>query len=206
MQYLCHRRNRRAGPAGCAPAGGRRPLGHRLGPHARETPGPRARRRARHQSRSLQPRRRASALAGQQVVINLATHIPPTSQFFTPGAWRETDRLRRQAAANLVEAAMVGGAQRFIQESFALTYPDRGDDWITEDTPIHASSYNRGVQAAEASAQRFNTDRSFGIVLRFALLLRPRLAPNAGPDWLRSPRLGAHARLGRELHFVRLAR
>ena len=45
-----------------------------------------------------------AALAGQQVVINLATHIPPTSQFFMPGAWHETNRLRREAAANLVEA------------------------------------------------------------------------------------------------------
>jgi len=107
-------------------------------------------------------------LAGQQVVINLATHIPPTSQIFLPGAWHETDRLRRDASANLVEAAMAGGAQRFIQESFALIYPDRGDDWIAEDTPVHAAKYNRSVLAAEDSAQRFNTDHSFGVVLRFA--------------------------------------
>jgi len=114
-----------------------------------------------------------AALAGQQVIINLATHIPPTSQLFMPGAWHETDRLRRKASVNLVEAAMGGGAERFIQESFALTYPDRGDEWIEEDTPVRASPYNRSVLVAEASAQRFNTDRTFGVVLRFAAFYGP---------------------------------
>ena len=114
-----------------------------------------------------------AALAGQQVIINLATHIPPTSQFFMPGAWHENDRLRREASANLAEAAKAGGAHRFIQESFALTYPDHGDDWIAEDTPVPASSYNRSVLAAEAAAQRFNTDRSIGIALRFASFYSP---------------------------------
>jgi 2-alkyl-3-oxoalkanoate reductase len=54
-----------------------------------------------------------------------------------------------------------------------LTYPDRGDDWIEEDTPVQATPYNRSVLAAEDSAQRFNTDGRFGIVLRFAAFYGP---------------------------------
>jgi len=54
------------------------------------------------------------ALAGQQVVINLATHIPPASKLFMPGAWDETARLRQFASANLVAAALAAGAERFI--------------------------------------------------------------------------------------------
>jgi hypothetical protein len=34
-----------------------------------------------------------------------------------PGVWRKNDRLRRSASAILAEAALAGGAQRFIQES-----------------------------------------------------------------------------------------
>jgi 2-alkyl-3-oxoalkanoate reductase len=108
-----------------------------------------------------------SVLAGQQVVINLATHIPASSRMFMPGAWRETDRLRRAASANLVQAAQAGGATRFIQESFGLIYPDRGDDWIEEDTPPQPGRYNRSVLAAEAAAQSFNSSQAVAVVLRF---------------------------------------
>src|ERR671932_756223 len=41
------------------------------------------------------------AVAGHQVVINLATHIPPSTRMFLPGAWRANDRIRRGASAIL---------------------------------------------------------------------------------------------------------
>src|SRR5690242_10768338 len=50
-----------------------------------------------------------SAVAGHDVVINVATHIPPAMQMFLPGTWAENDRIRRVASANLVEAALAGG-------------------------------------------------------------------------------------------------
>ena len=76
------------------------------------------------------------AVAGHDAIVNLATHIPGNAQMFLPGAWRMTDRIRREASAALVDAALAVGATRFIQESFALVYPDRGDNWIDESTPI----------------------------------------------------------------------
>ena len=45
------------------------------------------------------------AVAGHDVVINLATSIPPLSRIFVRGAWRTNDRIRSQASTNLVEAA-----------------------------------------------------------------------------------------------------
>src|SRR5262245_54440881 len=40
------------------------------------------------------------AVEGQDLVINLATHIPDSSlQMFLPGAWRENDRIRRDGSA-----------------------------------------------------------------------------------------------------------
>jgi nucleoside-diphosphate-sugar epimerase len=111
---------------------------------------------------------RHSALADQQVVVNLATHIPPTSIMFMPGVWRETGRIRREASANLVAAALAGGAERFIQESFGLIYPDQGEAWIDESTPAQPLKFNRSVLDAEASAQRFTEGGGVGVALRFA--------------------------------------
>src|SRR5437667_3131060 len=39
-----------------------------------------------------------SAVAGHDVVINLATSIPPSSHAFLPGAWRKNDRVRSRHA------------------------------------------------------------------------------------------------------------
>src|SRR5262245_450057 len=55
-------------------------------------------------------------VAGHEVVINLATHIPPSSRALLPGAWRHNDRVRRIVSANLARAALVAGTGRLIQE------------------------------------------------------------------------------------------
>jgi nucleoside-diphosphate-sugar epimerase len=109
------------------------------------------------------------AVAGHDVVVNLATHIPKgTLGPFLPAAWRETDRLRRDASAILADAAERNGAQRFVQESFAPIYPDSGDHWITESVEPRPAPYNRSTLDAEASAARFTQSGGRGIVLRFA--------------------------------------
>src|SRR5579859_4728780 len=59
------------------------------------------------------------AVAGHDVVINLATHLPSGWRMFLPRAFEENDRVRRVGAANLVYAAIAAGARRYIQESFA---------------------------------------------------------------------------------------
>ena len=87
---------------------------------------------------------------------------------FLPRSWAENDRIRHTGSANLVDSAMAAGAQRFIQESFAPVYPDRGDQWITEDCPIAPTRYNRTVADAEHSAARFTESGRPGVVLRFA--------------------------------------
>jgi len=114
------------------------------------------------------------AVHGLDTVINLATHMPSsTTKMFWRGNWRENDRLRREASATLVEAALAGGATRFIQESFAPVYPDRGDTWIDEATPIAPVAYNRTIADAEAHASSFSSDGRAGIVLRFGAFYGP---------------------------------
>ncbi|HEU4643607.1 MAG TPA: NAD(P)-dependent oxidoreductase [Gemmatimonadaceae bacterium] len=109
------------------------------------------------------------ALAGHEVVINLATHMPPsTFHMMLPGAWRENDRVRRVASNVLVDAAIAAGVRRFIQESFGLIYPDSGDRWIDETTPVKPARYNRTTVDAEHAAARFTSGDRAGVVLRFA--------------------------------------
>lgn len=108
-----------------------------------------------------------SAVAGHDAVVNLATHIPPGMRALVPFLWRENDRLRRIASAILSEAARAGGVQRFIQESFAPIYPDRGDRWIDESTALAPVRFNRTVLDAERSAAAFSAGGGNAITLRF---------------------------------------
>jgi 2-alkyl-3-oxoalkanoate reductase len=115
-----------------------------------------------------------AAVAGHDVVINLATHIPASSaRMLMPGAWRENDRIRRTGSANLVEAALAAGATRFIQESFAPIYAGQGDRWIDESSPVRPTSNTRSVLDAEAAAMRFTDRGGIGVVLRFAAFYGP---------------------------------
>jgi nucleoside-diphosphate-sugar epimerase len=115
-----------------------------------------------------------AAVAGHEAVINLATHMPETTlKMLLPGAWSENDRLRSEGARNIAEAALAGGAQRLIQESFAPVYPDCGGKWIDESVRIAPERYNRTVSDAERAAERFTQAGRSGIVLRFAAFYGP---------------------------------
>ena len=110
----------------------------------------------------------AAALRGHEVVVNLATHIPPSSRAFLPGAWRATNELRRTLPPRIARAAAEAGVRTYVQESFAPAYPDCGDRLIDESTPIATVRYNRGIADAEAATFAFTSADRRGIVLRFA--------------------------------------
>ncbi len=76
-------------------------------------------------------------LEGCDVVVHAATAIPldPTA----PGAWDLNTRLRTQGTRRLLDAAIAAGVKRYVQQSIALAYPDRGDEWIAEEQPFDDS-------------------------------------------------------------------
>ncbi len=127
------------------------------------------------------------AVVGHDAIVNLATHIPhSSSQIFLPRAWRENDRLRRYASATLVDAAIAANVPRFVQESFAPVYPDNGDRWIDETTPISPVRYNRTIADAEAAAGRVIASGRTGVVLRFGAFYGPDAFQTVEfMDWLR---------------------
>lgn len=109
------------------------------------------------------------AVENHDAVINLATHIPPPGPgSFRRRAWKENDRIRTHASMLLTEAARAARVGVFIQESFAPIYPDSGDRWIQEATPLEPVRYNRSVLDAELSAERFASGGGRGVALRFA--------------------------------------
>jgi nucleoside-diphosphate-sugar epimerase len=113
-------------------------------------------------------------LRGHDAVINLATHMPPTTaRMLLPWEWRENDEIRRHDSAALVDAAVTAGVRRFIQESFAPIYADGGDRWLDESLPLHPARSSRTVLDAEQAVARFTRSGGTGIVLRFGALYGP---------------------------------
>jgi nucleoside-diphosphate-sugar epimerase len=108
-------------------------------------------------------------VAGHDAVVNLATHIPSMARAALPGSWAENDRIRREVARNLVDAALATGATRYVQESVAFFYRDLGDGWIDEDTALDLPAYASSTGDAEASARRFADAGGAGVVLRFGM-------------------------------------
>jgi nucleoside-diphosphate-sugar epimerase len=114
------------------------------------------------------------AVGQQDVVINIATHMPSgTTKMILPWAWRENDRIGRVVSANLAAAAQSGGADCFIQESFAPIYQAAGDQWIDESWVVQPARYNQSVLDAERATNKFTKHGGRGVVLRFAYFYGP---------------------------------
>lgn len=129
------------------------------------------------------------AIAGHDAVVNLATKIPATTvAMFVPGAWRENDRLRRDASAVLAAAAREAGVGRFVQESFAPMYADAGSLWVDETMPVRPARYSRTTLDAERAATSFTGPDRAGVVLRFGAFY--------GPDSLQVRDMARAVRMG----------
>jgi nucleoside-diphosphate-sugar epimerase len=106
------------------------------------------------------------AFQGHDAVANLASALPSTFQFARMGAWQETRRVRSEGAATVVAAALAADVGILVQESVAMLYADRGDDWIDESGAVDHYPISGGNHAAEAIAQAFTAAGRTGIILR----------------------------------------
>jgi nucleoside-diphosphate-sugar epimerase len=117
--------------------------------------------------------RLTAAFEDHDAVVNLATSMPSTVAFVFRRAWRDAQRVRTEGSAAVVDAAVAAGVERAVQESVSMVYPDRGDEWITEDVPADRYPNALGNLAAEASAARFTGAGRIGVVLRLGLFYGP---------------------------------
>ena len=113
------------------------------------------------------------AFAGHDVVVNLATAIPPNTKFMSNKAWAINDRVRREGSTNIVDAAIAAGVGRVVQESVVMIYPDSDDRWIDESVAPDKFPLAQGNLAAEANAKRFTDAGGTGVVLRFGWFYGP---------------------------------
>lgn len=111
-------------------------------------------------------------MAADAVVHELtALKKPPR----TYGAMGQTNRLRIEGTANLLEAARLVGAKRMVTQSivFGYGYVDHGREPITEDAPFGQPRGNRTDKPIEAllstETQVREADSIEGIALRYGL-------------------------------------
>ena len=102
-------------------------------------------------------------------------------------------------------AARAAGAKRFIQESFAPIYEDRGDEWIDEGSPVRPARYNSTTLDAERSADEFTRAGATGIALRFAYFYGPDSDFTSRHDPIRPEGMGCLLRTPRGVHVLRVA-
>jgi 2-alkyl-3-oxoalkanoate reductase len=114
-----------------------------------------------------------AALSQADVVVHLATRIPPPEERGNPEAWRDNDRLRREATGILVDAALATGVERFVFPSIAFVYPSSG--LVDESTPVAKDlpEHRRSALDAERHVARFAASGGQGVVLRLGSLYGP---------------------------------
>jgi nucleoside-diphosphate-sugar epimerase len=119
-------------------------------------------------------------------VLHLATRIQPLEKMGQPQAWRQNDRLRAEASAILVGAALAADVKVYIQPTVTFVYPDgqpaTEETNIRDDVPVIL----RSALVAEEQAARFAAGGRHGVVLRLGLLD----GPGTGHDQP-NPALGA---------------
>jgi nucleoside-diphosphate-sugar epimerase len=101
------------------------------------------------------------------VIVHLATHIPPAAAALRPGGWRVNDRLRRDTSRYLVDAALAHGVGRYLQESISFGYRDGGGSWLDEDSPLAGGPQERTTAASARQAARLSAAGGAGVLLRF---------------------------------------
>lgn len=119
------------------------------------------------------PEELAAAFAGHDVVLNLATAIPPPNKALQTPAWAENNRIRTEGSTAVVDAALAAGVGQVVQESIIFPYPDSGDRWIDEEVALDPVAALRSTVVAESNAQRFTDAGRDGVVLRFGAFYGP---------------------------------
>ncbi|HSJ36203.1 MAG TPA: NAD(P)-dependent oxidoreductase [Acidimicrobiia bacterium] len=120
------------------------------------------------------------AVAGCDAVFHFATAMPAQAEMTKREAWRINDRLREEATANLVDAAIEQRVSTFVQESVAFAYADGGAGWLDEAVPLDPPfGAIDSAMVAEAHVARFTAQGGRGIVLRLGRLYGP--GPVSGP-------------------------
>lgn len=109
----------------------------------------------------------ATLLHGFDAVLNLATAIPAQSEMSKEGAWDKNNQLRKEGTPRLIKAVLAAGVKILVQQSITMTYPDMGENWISEDAPIESPA----VAAMEAVVREVSPEVLQWVILRGAVFV-----------------------------------
>ena len=115
----------------------------------------------------------AAAVFGHEVVVNLATSIPPLTKAARGSAWATNERLRREASNHLVDGALAAVPPATSRSRSRSRTWTTATAWIDEDHPVDQVGPFTGARDAEAAAARFAAHGGVGVVLRFAQFYAP---------------------------------
>ncbi len=108
------------------------------------------------------------ALTGSDAVIHIATAIPNDPKI--PVAWDRNTQLRTAGTRYLLNAALSAGVKYYIQQSIVMAYPDSGDIWINETTPLDPfplrSSITQPVVEMESLVRSISNQKMGWCILR----------------------------------------
>jgi nucleoside-diphosphate-sugar epimerase len=86
-------------------------------------------------------------VSGCDAIVHVATALGKHPEAPSADALKRTGELRTHGAHMLLQAARECGVRKYIQESIELAYPDRGDEWIDETTPLDTSPERAVISA-----------------------------------------------------------
>jgi nucleoside-diphosphate-sugar epimerase len=129
-----------------------------------------------------------SALAGADVVIQLATSLPGPSG---RGDFAENDRLRRDGTPIFLRACQRAHVPRVVQQSIAMVNTAGGDTWSDEDTPasgVTDDAATRAIDAALAMEAAVRASALETLILRGGLFYGP--GTGLDDDWFARAKAG----------------
>lgn len=107
-----------------------------------------------------------------EAIVHLATSIPARIKpRGVEGQFEATNRLRTEGTRNLLEAAALVGARRFVAQSIAFAVSP-GEGPADEEVPLWLDGPMGGIADAVAELERLTCDVG-GVVLRFGQLHGP---------------------------------
>src|SRR3546814_10562086 len=117
-------------------------------------------------------------MTGCDAVAHLATALRPGA---TGADGTNTNgALRIEGTERLLEAVTTAGIPRYVQQSIVMSYPDRGDDWIDEDTPFdqgeERAAMSHPVVTMEAMVRALDPARVTWSILRGGSFVGPGTA------------------------------